>query len=689
MPAMLKSALDPESVAIIGASDNPHKVGGRPLLYLKRYGYKGAIYPVNPARAEVQGVPAFPSVAALPRAPELAIVAVAGDEAVLAVEACAARGVKVAVVMTSGFGETGEAGLAKQNRMVAAARSAGMRLIGPNCQGLANFATGTVANFSTIFHELEGRDGPVAIVSQSGANSQAIYQLLHDKGLGVRHVHATGNEADVTVADVAGAVVADPGVRLLLLYMEAIRDPRALAVAAEAARSRDLPIVALKAGRTASGQKAAGSHTGALATEDRVVDAFFERHAIWRAADPHELVAAAELYARGHRPRGRRLAFISNSGASCVMAADHAESRGIDLARVPAARLREVLPAFAAVDNPIDVTGALLGNPKLFADVLPIVGAESDADLVAVALPVAGTGYDVEGFARDLAAFERSHGKSAALAAPQPSVRAAFARAGIATFARERDAMDALVQVADHAALLRRPAMPPPRSFPAVEHRMLDEARSLRLLAGAGIPVVEHRLCRHEDEVADAVRALGGPVVLKGCSRDVPHKSEAGLVALDVADPIAEFRRLRNRLGELGAWFGGVIVARRMPRGRELALGARLDPQFGPVVMVGDGGIYLEALKDFRLLLPPFDESDVLARLDALRIAPLLRGVRGEPPSDVRAFARMAVRLGEAMLQWEGRVVSIDVNPVAVFQTHAVALDAVAESIIFDDEDPR
>ncbi len=689
MPGMLKSALDPASVAIVGASDNPHKVGGRPLLYLKRYGYKGAIYPVNPARSEVQGVPAFPRIADLPEAPELAIVAVAGDEAVLAVEACAARGVKAAVVMTSGFGETGEAGLTKQNRMVAAAKSAGMRLIGPNCQGLANFATGTVANFSTIFHELEGLDGPVAIVSQSGANSQAIYQLLRDKGLGVRHVHATGNEADVTVADLAAAVVADPGVRLLLLYMEAIKDPRALAAAAEAARLRDLPIVALKAGRTASGQKAASSHTGALATEDRVVDAFFERHAIWRAADPHELVAAAELYARGHRPRGRRLVFISNSGASCVMAADYAENRGIPLARVPSPRLREVLPAFAAVDNPIDVTGALLGNPKLFADVLPIVGAESDADLVAVALPVAGTGYDIEGFARDLAAFERRHSKSAALAAPQPSVRGPFSRAGIATFARERDAMDALVQVADHAALLRRPTVPPPQVFPPVRYRTLDEAQSLSLLARAGIPVVEHRLCRHEDEVAEAVRALGTPVVLKGCSRDVPHKSEAGLVALDVADPLVEFRRLRNRLGELGAWFDGVIVARRMPRGRELALGARLDPQFGPVVMVGDGGVYLEALRDFRLLLPPFRDADVLQRLNALRIAPLLRGVRGEPPCDVDAFARMAVRLGEAMLQWQGRVGAIDINPVAVFQTGAVALDALAESIIFGDEDPR
>src|SRR3954469_11823115 len=363
--AMLQAALAPRSIAVIGASDNPHKVGGRPILYLQRYGYRGAVYPVNPGRAPVQGLRAFPRLEDLPEAPELAIVAVAGEEAVRAVESCAAQGVKVAVVMASGFGETGAEGLRVQEALVETARRAGMRLIGPNCQGLANFATGVVANFSTIFHELEGRDGPVAIVSQSGANSQAIYQLVRDKGLGVRHVPATGNEADVTVAELAGAVLADPGVRLILLYMESIRDPQVLAEVAEEARRRDVPIVAMKAGRTASGRRAAQSHTGALATEDRVVDAFFERHAIWRAADPQELVAAAELYVSGRRPRGTRLVFVSNSGASCVMAADHAEMRGIPLAQVPKEKLKGVLPGFAALDNPIDVTGALLGNPKL------------------------------------------------------------------------------------------------------------------------------------------------------------------------------------------------------------------------------------------------------------------------------------------------------------------------------------
>jgi acyl-CoA synthetase (NDP forming) len=454
---MLKSALNPASIAVVGASDNPHKVGGRPILYLKRYGYRGAVFPVNSSRKTVQGLPAFARLEDTPEIPELAIVAVAGEEALRAVEACAARGVKVAVVMAAGFGETGGEGLLKQNQMLESARRAGMRLIGPNCQGLANFATGVVANFSTIFHELEGRDGPVAIISQSGANSQAIYTLLHEKGLSARHVHATGNEADVTVADLAAAVVEDPGVRLLLLYMEGIKDSETLAAAAARARERDLPIVALKAGRTPAGQRAALTHTGAAPIEDRVVDAFFARHGIWRAADPHELVRAAELYLTGRRPSGRRLLFISNSGASCVMAADYAEEKGIGLARLSdQARLKlsAVLPSFAALENPIDVTGALLGNPQLFSAVLPIVGDDAQSELLLLALPVAGAGYDLPRFAADLIKFQSQYGHALAVAAPQKAVRDEFARAGVPTFAREREAMDALTQLADHARLL-------------------------------------------------------------------------------------------------------------------------------------------------------------------------------------------------------------------------------------------
>ncbi len=684
----LRAALDPASIAIIGASDNPHKVGGRPILYMKRYGYRGAIYPINPARAEVQGLKAYPDLASLPQAPELAIVAVSGEEAVGAVAACAARGVKVCVVMSSGFGEIGAAGRALQERMLAAARDAGMRLVGPNCQGLANFATGAVANFSTVFNEMEGRDGPVAIVSQSGACSQAIYALARARGLDVRHVHATGNEADVTVADLAAEIVAEEGVRLVLLYLEAIADPERLAAAAEAARARDLPIVAVKAGRTESGRRAASSHTGALASEDRVVDAFFERHAIWRVDDPYALVAAGRLYLEGWRPRGKRFVALSNSGASCVMAADAADELGLPLADFPPAareQLAAVLPGFATATNPLDVTGALLSNSRLFANALPVLAAEVESDLMLVALPVAGAGYDVAGFARDFAAYARNTGRAVALAAPQEAVRAEFEKAGLPAFVREREAMLALKQLAEHSALMRRThrASGPSKAseLPKTKSKFLDEAQSLALLAAAGLPVVEHRLCRSEDEARAAFAALGPKVVVKACSASVPHKTELGLVRVGLNSEEEVIRAFRDFKPKIPA-ADGVLVARHAAGRRELALGARIDSSFGPVVLVGDGGIYLEALKDFRLLLPPFSEREALDALAQLRIAPLLAGARGQPALDIGAFATMAVRLGDAMLGWNGGVASFDVNPVMVFGEGggALAVDALAEA---------
>jgi acyl-CoA synthetase (NDP forming) len=367
------------------------------------------------------------------------------------------------------------------------------------------------------------------------------------------------------------------------------------------------------------------------------------------------------------------------------MAADYADERNIPLSALSLGakeKLRKILPGFAALENPIDFTGALLGRPDLFGAVLPIVGDDAQSDLVMVALPVAGAGYDVERFSKDLSLFENRYGHAIAVAAPQESVRAPFEAAGLAAFEHEREAVDALVQFAEHGARMARPARPPvgPLSSPGPT-RFLNELDSLSLIQKAGLPVIEHRLCRSEDEVGAAVAALGGAIVMKACSPDVAHKSDHGLVALNPADPVEEYRRQLTQIKKLGARFDGVIVARRAPKGRELALGARLDPQFGPVVLAGDGGIYLEALKDFRLLLPPFGEEEVLRKLGELRIAPLLAGLRGERPRDLAAFARMAVRLGESMLEWAGAVVSIDINPVIVFETGAgaVAVDALAE----------
>jgi len=469
--------------------------------------------------------------------------------------------------------------------------------------------------------------------------------------------------------------------------MEAIQRPAALARAATHARSRGVPIVAVKAGRTASGVRAASSHTGALASEDRVIDAFFEKHAIWRAADPQALVAAGRLYLQGAMPRGKRFVALSNSGASCVMAADAAEEFGLELPQFAdgtKAKLKAALPAFATPANPLDVTGGLLNDSGLIGGALRALGEDDACDLLMLALPVAGAGYDVPRFARDAQAFRERHGKAVALAAPQVEVRAEFERLGVPAFEREREAMLALRQLAEHAVLMRKapPAGPrhTPPPLPGGSAGFLNEAESLALLAAAGLGVVEHRLCHDEAAARAAFRALGPKVVVKACSASVPHKTELGLVRLGVASEEAAARAFREFKPQLPA-ADGVLVARQVSARRELALGARVDPVFGPVVLVGDGGIYLEALKDFRLLLPPFSAEDVRAALLGLRIAPLLESQRGQPAPDVGAYAQMAVHLGDAMLAWGGKVASVDVNPVMLFDEGrgALAADALVE----------
>jgi acyl-CoA synthetase (NDP forming) len=672
----LRAALDPKSVAVIGASENPNKVGGRPVHYLQKFGFKGKIYPINPSRSEIQGHKSYPSLGDLPEAPEMVIVAVAGDNAIGAVEDCAARGVKIAVVMASGFGEVDPIeGKAKERRMVAAAHKAGMRIVGPNSQGLANFGTGAIASFSTMFMDMERASGHVAMLSQSGALSTVPVGFLRERGIGVRHTHATGNDADITVGELAIAVAEDPEVKLMLLYLESIPEKKYLEELAEVALKRDLPIIALKSGRSEAGRQAAQSHTGALANEDRVVDAFFAHHGIWRAPDMRGLVEATELYLKGWKPQGRRLVAISNSGAVCVMTADAATSVGMPMAKLAPEtdkKLKGILPSFATTTNPIDLTAALLSNSRLFGDILPVIATDPAADAFVIGVPVAGQGYDVEAFSRDAAAFAKQTGKPLVVAATQPSVARQFAANGTSVFPTEVEAVTALHQFLAHRELMTRvkdaKRLPPSASVPLPDgHTMLNESDSLALLAARGIPVVAHKLCRSRAEAVAAFESIGGPVVVKGCSADIAHKSELGLVQLGVGsrDEAGDaYTRMEEIIRKEGARFDGVIVAAMAKGRRELMIGAHRDPVFGPVVVIGDGGKYVEVFKDTTILLPPFSAREVIDALEKLRIAPLLKGVRGETAMDVAALADAVVKIGELMRDDAAKVMSIDLNPV-------------------------
>jgi acyl-CoA synthetase (NDP forming) len=691
----LQRAFAPRRIAVVGATEDRNKVGGRPLHYLQRFGFRGDVYPINPKRATVQGLTAYASLDAVPEAPDVVIVAV-GQEAVSGViDQCAQRGAGTAIVMSSGFAETGGEGVARQHALVAQARRLGIRLVGPNAQGVANFQTGALMNFSTMFMEVAPLDGPVAIVSQSGAASVMPYAMLRERGVGVRYLVASGNDADTSVCELALIAAADPEIRVVLLYIESLGDPAMLVEVARVASEHGAAVVALKSGRSAHGAKAAASHTGAIVNDDVVVDAFFERHGIWRADDVHGLVNAVELYLAAPPRPAEHLVVMSHSGAVGVLCADAAEALGLPLAelgRPVIDALAGIMPSFATAQNPVDLTASLMTKGGMYADTLNVLAADPQADLFLIGIPVAGEGYDVPGMARETARFAATHHKPTAISAPQASVRQSFREAGVPVFVHETDAIDALYQWSRHGALLAQASarsasattalcMP---SMPAGEALLLSEADSLALLANAGIPTVPYRLCRSAGDAIAAWETLGPEVVVKACSAQIPHKSEHGLVFLGLqsAKQVEEaWLACMQRVAAMGLSMDGVIVAQRVRGRHEFALGVKQDPLFGTVVMVSDGGKYVEALHDFMVLLHPFSEADVLAKLAKLRIAAILGGVRGEVPVDLAVVARTAVALGALAAAQPNAIASIDLNPLIVGDAGqgGWAVDAVIE----------
>ena len=422
----------------------------------------------------------------------------------------------------------------------------------------------------------------------------------------------------------------------------------------------------------------------------RSVDAFLAEHGIWRTQSMVDLVDTTQLYLKGWKPRGRRLVAISNSGAVCVLAADAASQAGMPLDPLSAAtqaELRTILPGFATTTNPVDITAALLSNSGLFGAILPPIARDPAADAFLIGLAVAGAGYDVDAFASDAAKFAADTGKPLVVAAPQTSVAARFKDQGLAVYPTEGEAVHALGQFLSHAQLLAEVAQRPPQLRPrpraAGPARLLDEAASLALLASHGVAVVRHALCRTEAQAIAAFDALGGATaVVKGCTDQASHKSELGLVRLGIGDAaslVDAWRGIVHAAAAAGVRLDGLIVAEQRRGRRELMIGARLDPVFGPVVLVGDGGKYVEAMPDLQVLLPPFDADRVEAALRRLRIAPLLDGVRGEPALDTAAFCRSAVAVGALMCDDAAGITQLDINPLIVGERGqgCVAVDAV------------
>jgi acetyltransferase len=689
----------PRRVAVVGASDQPKKVGYILLHNLIGRGYEGVVYPVNTKREAVQGIAAYPSLTALPHVPDLAVICTPAATVPGLIDECGRLGIMGVIIISAGFREVGAEGKRLEEEVKnVAARYAGLRIIGPNCLGIMVPSIGLNASFAATM----AAPGRVAFISQSGALCTSILDWASAAEIGFSHFLSIGNMLDVGIDDLLDYLAADPLTNAVVLYIESINQAREFMSAARAF-SRDKPIVAYKAGRFADSAQAAASHTGAMAGVDAVYEAAFRRAGIVRVFDIDEMFDCAELLARQRLPKGPRLAIITNAGGPGVMACDSLlDRRGVlaKLERATIERLNGSLPPFWSHGNPLDILGD--APAQRYADALAAVFADPGVDAVLVILtPQAMT----EPGASAVAVVEAAkHSSKPVLAAWMggAAVRDGVARmnaAGIPTYSTPEHAVRAfmsLVEFQRNREVLLETPRDLPIKFPldkgklrqkfdeivSRNQELLSEDDSKQLLATYGIPVTIPRPAATAEEAVLVAREIGYPVVLKVLSPQITHKTDVGGVALNLTDDdevhdaftqiVASARRLQP-----DADIRGVTVQRMVTavHGVELILGVKRDPVFGPVMMVGFGGIAAEVFQDRALELPPLNERLARRMLESLRSWPLLTGYRGRPVVNVDQLIETLMRFSYLVAHLP-EIREVDINPLLVTPAEVIALDA-------------
>ena len=689
----ISALLSPNSVALVGASDDVTRIGGRPLRYLRESGFAGAVYPVNPKRETVQGLKAYASIGVLPQAPDVAILAVPAAATVQAVRECAERGVKAAIVFSAGFAETDEAGRAMQDEMIGIARESGMRLLGPNCLGVFNSSIGFYGTFSAMLDSGLVTPGPIGIVSQSGAYGSHLMYLARLRGLGMNHLVTTGNECDINVAEALRWMVEQPDINVVMAYAEGIRDRDTFIEALEIARERRKAIVFMKVGRSEVGAHAVSSHTAALAGSDAVFDAVFRQYGVWRASTTAEQIDIAAACSRGVYPKSNSLGIFTMSGGFGIQMADDAETAGLDVKPMPEKaqqELKAMLP-YASPVNPVDATAQAVTDLPLMTSFISAMLEKGDYGFFA---GIFGSGPASPTFSGKLrqaletaAASSRDTIMALTMTAPDEIVRTyedkgfIVAQDGSALM-KTLGAMVHFKESFDRAAG-RKPDLSPGEKI-ALSGESLSEREAKPILAKAGVTFPKEALIKPGDDAGIVSASVGFPVVLKISSPDIAHKTEIGGVIVGVKDETEAreaaatiFARARERRPD--ARVEGILVSPMISGGVEIIAGVVRDPAFGPVVMFGLGGVFVEVLKDVTFRAAPFDVPEAHRMIREIRGFAMLEGVRGAAPSDIDALAKMLSALSAFAAANADTVESIDLNPVRVMEKGkgVVALDAL------------
>lgn len=688
----------PESVAIVGASDDPNRISGKPLRFMREAGYAGKIFPINPGRAEVQGLRAYASLLDLPEVPEFALICVSANQVASAIASCAALGVGAATIFASGYAELGEAGSRQQAEIAEVAKATGIRLLGPNCLGVFNSKTGFIGSFASTFEDGPVEPGPLAIVSQSGAYGAHIGYMCKQRGAGVGYWVSTGNEIDVDVADAIDWLAGRDDVSVIMAYAEGFRNGPKLIAALGKARDNGKSVVFNKAGVSSVGQQAATSHTAALAGEDRVVYAVFREFGVCRVQTAEAHVDIAIALSRGSLPAGRKVGLVSLSGGFGIQMADAAERWGLEVVPMPDAVQAKLSPLapLGSMRNPFDVTAAALNDLEVLPKTFEAMFTDGKLDCAIGHFTSLPCSPSVASRLKSalVGLPKRFPDKPIALVMIAPDdERRSYEAAGFHVFTDSEfaaRAMSALVHAGGGRSSKTVEAEIPPMP-PANLGGTLNELAASAILQAAGIRYPQTRLVTSSREAADAWRDLGPRVAMKIVSPEIVHKSDVGGVRLGVDSETTAAVAFTDIMDQVratrpDALLEGVLVAPMIDKGVEVILGVKHDPSFGPVVLVGHGGILAELIGRTSLRRAPVSAAVAEAMIDEIGLGGLLDGARGSAKADRAALVEMIVALGRFAAANAASILAIDINPVVVLSKGAFALDAVIESQNFVDQ---
>lgn len=699
----IDSLLKPDTVAILGASGNKNKLGYLQVQALLDGGFQGSIYPINPKTEEIAGLQCYTSLSKVPKQVDLAIFCVSATNVEPCLVDCAENGVKAVVLFASGYSETGAAGLEKQKRLEKIVKDHGIRMVGPNCVGLVNTVNGLVSTFSPGLTALPLSDKrEVGFITQSGAFGVLTYIAAAQAGLTFNYFVSVGNEADIKFSDLVEYMIHDAETSVISGYLEGEKEPKRLQKLAKTALKKNKPIIIMKSGRSSAGSRAAISHTGSLAGSDRIYDDFFKQTGIVRADDYEDIISFSKLHLSGKIPAGRNTVIITSSGGRGINETDRCEAYGLNVVNLneeTQAAIKKNIPSFGSACNPIDLTAAAaVTNPELFIEPLKVLVNDPEVDnIVFTEFPKE---WDADTpYLQEFIHICKNSDKFIFITTfplgdmAIPDGTEELEKNGIPMITGDLNPIRSLAKLIDYGEKYREMASETEthkssdKQKQDISHLLspgmaLSESQACTVLENYGIEAAKKAVAVSEREAVQHAKAIGYPVVLKIDSPDIPHKTEANAVMLNVNSEVEVadgFHEIMNNAASYdpNANVHGVSVQQMLQRGVEVVCGVSNDPIFGPVVMFGLGGVFVEIFEDVSFRVAPLTRADALEMIQEIKGFKVLQGARGKVPVDIDAIVDVLLGISALATDYKNEIKELDINPLIVYEKGCVAADAM------------